>query len=219
MRALEYQFPGLRARVLAAQAAPGLSPLSEVQPPHPAECVDNSHHEVQGLHPATRTECSERTSGVQLPRPPGAAVAPEPPEEPSNEPSAAPHADRQRASSQAGLGGGPAAEFFAALGDEWRLTGSQQARLSSAVAAAVGSGWDPQDLAAWTCTNTAGIRNPYAVLAARLSPAELPPPSPRQRARLPWCGECDERTRLVDFDGDAPRPCPTCRPMMLSGHT
>jgi hypothetical protein len=44
------------------------------------------------------------------------------------------------------------------------------------------------------------------VLAARLSPAELPAP-PARPARPPWCGECDQATRMLGFDGDAPRPC------------
>jgi hypothetical protein len=26
-----------------------------------------------------------------------------------------------------------------------------------------------------------------------------------------WCGKCDERTRMLDFDGDSPRPCPSCK--------
>jgi hypothetical protein len=26
---------------------------------------------------------------------------------------------------------------------------------------------------------------------------------PGQRSRPPWCGECDERTRMLGFDGDA----------------
>jgi len=50
------------------------------------------------------------------------------------------------------------------------------------------------------------------VLAAQLSPAELHSPSRQRPTRPQWCGECDERTRLLDFDGDAPRPCPICRP-------
>ena len=41
--------------------------------------------------------------------------------------------------------------------------------------AALEAGWLPQTLAAFTGANTVGVRNPYAVLAARFSPAELPP--------------------------------------------
>ena len=55
--------------------------------------------------------------------------------------------------------------------------------------------------------NITGVRNPYMVLAARLSPAELPAP-PARPARPPWCGECDQATRMLGYDGDAPRPFP-----------
>ena len=72
-------------------------------------------------------------------------------------------------------------------------------------------GWTPQALASATGASTTGVRNPDAVLAARLSPAELPvPPSPS--ARPPWCGECDQVTRMLDYHGDASRPCPKCEP-------
>jgi hypothetical protein len=77
----------------------------------------------------------------------------------------------------------------------------------------------PQPLAAFTSLNIAGARNPYAVLAARLSPAELPPP-PRQRpARPPWCGQCDEITRMLGFYGDASRPCPGRKPWVAASRT
>ena len=96
------------------------------------------------------------------------------------------------------------------LGDAWRLTDTQRARLTPAVNAALGMGWTPQALASATGANTTGVRNPDAVLAARLSPAELPvPPSPS--ARPPWCGECDQVTRMLDYHGDASRPCPKCK--------
>jgi hypothetical protein len=80
------------------------------------------------------------------------------------------------------------------------------------VQAALDAGWMPQALATFTGTNIAGVRNPYAVLAARLSPAELPPRQPQRPARPAWCGQCDEVTRMLGFHGDAPRPCPHCKP-------
>jgi hypothetical protein len=115
-----------------------------------------------------------------------------------------------RPAAKAATGGGGAGEFFAALGDAWRLTDTQRARLTPAVNAALGMGWTPQALASATGANTTGVRNPYAVLAARLSSAELPVPSSRS-ARPPWCGECDQVTRMLDYHGDAPRPCPKCK--------
>lgn len=148
-------------------------------------------------------------------QPRGAAVASEPSIEPSREPSAAPARGRgapTAADGSAGDGGGRAGEFFDALGPTWRLTAPQRTRLTPAVLAALDVGWTPHELANLTGANTDGIRNPYAVLAARLSAAELPAPSHQHSARLPWCGQCDERTRMVGFYGDAPAPCPRCRP-------
>jgi len=45
------------------------------------------------------------------------------------------------------------------------------------VLAALDDGRTPRGLAGFTGANTDGVRNPYAVLAARLPAAELPPPA------------------------------------------
>jgi hypothetical protein len=90
-------------------------------------------------------------------------------------------------------------------------TPTQRLKLARAVALALEAGWTPSALAAFTGANTDGVRSPYAVLTARLSPAELPPP-PARSARPSWCGPCDQVTRMLDYHGDAPRPCPRCKP-------
>jgi hypothetical protein len=108
--------------------------------------------------------------------------------------------------------GGTTGEFFARLEPDWPLTARQQRRLAPAVTDALAGGWAPAVLATFVGANTAGVRNPAAVLAARLSPAELPAPPGLARARPTWCGACDEGTRLAGYDGDAPRPCPVCHP-------
>jgi hypothetical protein len=59
-------------------------------------------------------------------------------------------------------------------------------------------GWTPRTLAAFTGANTTGVRSLYAVLTARLSRAELPPPHGQHPARPPWCGQSDEVTRMLD---------------------
>ena len=213
---LEHQFPGLSIR-LAAAAAPGADGQSDgVQSPHPesgdSEAVDNRPDRVQQLQPEPRTGCNRRIGGVQQAHERGAAVAPEPS---GNHPWNRPPPPRTRqVPTTAGIAGGGQAvdEFFAVLDDGWRLTADQRARLAPAAQAALHAGWSPQALAAFTGANTAGVRNPYAVLAARLSPAELPPPQPQRPARPPWCGQCDEVTRMLGFDSDAPRPCPHCKP-------
>jgi hypothetical protein len=147
----------------------------------------------------------------------GAAAVPEPYEEPSSEPpAAAARAGEALAAAGDGPGGGPVVRFFDALGEAWRLTAAQRDRLAPAVAAALSAGWTPAGLAEFTGANTGGVRNRYAVLAARVSAAELPAP-PRSAAlpqRPPWCGECDERTRRREDAGgaDAGR-CPVCHPL------
>lgn len=143
---------------------------------------------------------------------PDTAVSPDPPE--NHKGTAAAHARKTRrpAAADARVG-----EFFAALGNAWRLTETQRTRLAPAVGAALDMGWAPLALASAAGTDTAGVRSPYAVLAARLSPAELPVPAARS-ARPPWCGECDEVTRMLDYHGDAPRPCPRCK-RPRAGHT
>ncbi len=144
---------------------------------------------------------------------PDTAVSPDPPE-------------NHQGTTAAGTPGpaaiaGPATTMAADLGEfferltylnpRWQLTASQHRRLSPAVTAALAAGRSPRDLAETVGANIDGVRSPYAVLAARLSPTELPHP-PAQGVRPPWCGQCDQRTRMLGFDGDAPAPCPRCKP-------
>jgi hypothetical protein len=177
-----------------------------------AESADNWPGGVHRLHPALRTGCNQDSNGVQPAHTRGATAAPEPSKEPAWEPAAPPPAtEALPVAGAAGGDGGPAGEFFAALGPSWRLTAAQRARLVPAVTTALTAGWTPQTLAAIAGANTSGVRNPYAVLAARLSPAELPLPQSQRPSRPPWCGQCDERTRMLGFDSDAPCPCPRCK--------
>ena len=212
---LEHRFPGLAAGLAPAAPSGADDQADGGAPPHPvvtcSEAVDNRPGGVQQFHPEPGTGCNRHAGGVQLAQERGAAVAPEPSKEPCIEPSAAPTWPDE-APALDGQGGGPIGEFFTALGPDWRLTAAQRTRLAPAVATALNAGWTPRPLAAVTGANTSGVRNPYAVLAARLAPAELPLPHTQRPSRPPWCGQCDERTRMLGFDGDAPRPCPRCKP-------
>jgi hypothetical protein len=221
LAALERQFPGLTARVAILRTAGGMrreDPGSGVQLLHPAARmhVDNVTDGVQPLHLVLATGCNHRRNGVQPPQERGAAVAPEPSFEPSREPSAAfagaRDADPVTLDDRPGAGG--AGEFFTRLGPGWPLTDMQRRRLAPKAAAALGAGWDPAALAAFVGANTAGVRSPAGVLAARLSPAELPAPPGRARARPAWCGECSERTRrLQRANGADAGRCPRCHPL------
>jgi Helix-turn-helix domain len=215
--ALEHQFPVLGIRLAAAAQLGADGQADGVKSPHPVaaagEAVDNWPYGVQQLHPGPGTGCNQRADGVQPAQERGAAVAPEPSKEPYMEPSAAPLTRETQPAGEGGLGGGMAGEFFATLGAGWRLTGAQRARLAPAVEAALSMGWTPAALGEFIGGNTVGVRSPYAVLAARLSRAELPATRGQPPARPPWCGQCDEVTRMLDFDGDAPRPCLRCKPL------
>ena len=177
---LEHRFPGLGARLAAAAQPSSDGQADGVQSPRPVAtggaAVDDWPSGVQPLRPEPGTGCSRRADGVQLVPSRDAAIAPEPPKEPWIEPSAPAREDE--ASALDARGGGPIGEFFAALGSDWRLTAAQRTRLAAAVTAALTAGWTPRTLAAATGANTSGVRNPYAVLAARLRPAELPLPTP-----------------------------------------
>ncbi|MHB1596531.1 MAG: helix-turn-helix domain-containing protein [Streptosporangiaceae bacterium] len=212
---LERQFPGLAAR-LAAAWEDGRS--DGVQSPHPViGAVDNPPDEVQLVHPVAGAGCNQRANGVQPVQPRGAAAAPEPYLEPSREPSAASAHAREDPASPGTAGVSEVAcdigvgNFFAALGDSWMLTGAQRARLAPSIGAALDAGWAPRQLAGFVGANTDGIRNPYAVLVSRLSLTELPPPNGQRKTRPAWCRQCDQRTRMIDFAGDSPRPCPACK--------
>lgn len=51
------------------------------------------------------------------------------------------------------------------------------------------------------------------IVAVALDLDAAPPPTAGDpHARPPWCGECDERTRIAG-DPDAPRRCPECHPL------
>ena len=214
LAALGHHFPGLAARVAVVACPDAGGAADGLQPPHPARAVDDQADGVQPLHPASGTGCNEHAGGVQSAQPRGAAVAPEPSTESSREPSAARARGREAllAAQGSAVGAGRAGEFFEALGPAWRLTAAQWARLTPAVLAALDDGWTPHGLAGFAGVNTDGVRNPYTVLAARLSAAELPPPARLRAPRPPWCGQCDQNTRMLGFDGDAPRPCPRCKP-------
>jgi hypothetical protein len=216
LAALEAQFPGLASRVAANTQANAVA-ADGVQPLHPVleAAVDNVPRGVQPLHPAAATGCNQRSNGVQRLPERGAAAAPEPPVEPSLEPPApacarraAPMGSHGTAVEVAGAG-----EFFAALGPRWLLSIRQRHRLTPAVQAALAAGWTPSALARYAAANPDGVRNPYAVLASRLAPGELPAPA-QPPPRPPWCGHCHHETRRREHaDGTDAGRCPRCHPL------
>jgi hypothetical protein len=110
--------------------------------------------------------------------------------------------------------------YFDALGPQWRLTAAHRDRLTPAVVAAVAEGWAPDRLAGFTGADSTGVRNPYTVLSARLSPDQLPDAPGSASSRPRWCGRCDRQSRFLldEFGYPSAVPCPECR--LVSGeHT
>ncbi|MGW5364453.1 hypothetical protein [Actinopolymorpha pittospori] len=104
-----------------------------------------------------------------------------------------------------------AAAVVEALGSRWRLGRHAIERLAPAIDAALDAGWTSESLAAHLRESPEGVRSPYAVLSARL--ADLPSPPALRPERRPWCGQCDESSRLREADDDhRPFRCPTCHP-------
>ena len=207
---LRRPFPGRGARAAAAACPDTREAPDGGQSPHPASAVDNPADRVQLLHPASGTGCNQRTDEVQPVQSRGATAAPEPSKEPYLEPPVA-AAGACEAPLASGAAGGRAGRRVL------RRTGRRLAAHPHPAAQARPS--RHRGLGARlgaTCargvrrSNTDGVRNPYAVLTARLSPAGLPPP--RRPALPPWCGQSDQTTRMLGFHSDAPRPCPRCKP-------
>ncbi|AEH08772.1 hypothetical protein FsymDg_1287 [Candidatus Protofrankia datiscae] len=102
------------------------------------------------------------------------------------------------------------------LGSSWRLTPRQRTRLAPLVTTALAAGWTPSGLRETLGANPGGVRSPYAVLRTRLTDLPDPPTtgSAPAVARPPWCGICNESTRLFELDDGRARRCPTCHPLI-----
>lgn len=70
------------------------------------------------------------------------------------------------------------------------------------------AGWTPTDLANALTDNLGTATNRTAVVRARLH--RIGPPL--ATSRPPWCGECDQHTRLRELDDGRPVRCPRCHP-------
>lgn len=188
---LERLFPGLTQRVAAKRAdEPDVS--GEVKTVQPARNVlenpvDNPDNGVKPVQPVDPDGVKPVPHGVNSlphglkPVPSrGEASSPEPSYEPSmNRPEPPPpseHGEQQSQENQAAGGDLRLGEFFDGLGPAWPLSSAQRERLAPAARSALSRGWEPRALAAHIGANISGVRNPYAVLKARLRPTELPEP-------------------------------------------
>lgn len=174
------------------------------------------HNGCQSDARQSATGDTDDTPGVtQLRHPTGdTTVTPDPPGNHQDPPPPAREPADRAGNRSAPSGGGGHEEFHTALGPAWRLSRGQRRRLAPCVTAALTAGWTPTTLAAAVGANTDGVRSPYAVLTSRL--ADLPDPpaaGPYAAAKPPWCGQCDETTRLLEhLTDDKVARCPRCHP-------
>jgi len=119
---------------------------------------------------------------------------------------------------------GPGAEqLLASLPSPWATGRRERAELATRVGAALAAGWSHRDLAGYlTAPPPPDMRRPGAVLAHRLRPDILPDPPatvPPADPDHPWCGHCDQVTRLLTtpdpnaHDGERALHCPHCHPL------
>ena len=222
---LERRFPGLAAR-LAASTQPGDADAADgVQPLHPAvavadAAVHNAADGVQRSHPAPGTGCNQRTAGVQPVQPRGAVVAPEPILGSIRGTVRRPRAHARSAD----CSGWPGCRRWAGWGVLRRARLGLAAHRGPAGQAdpgrAVGAGRGLDAAGASGIHRGEHQRCPQRVRSARGPALARRTTAPRPAAaRPPWCGECDQDTRMLDFDGDTPRRCPRCKPSAVMNRT
>ncbi|MBG0828200.1 helix-turn-helix domain-containing protein [Planomonospora sp. ID67723] len=149
-------------------------------------------------------------------------LSPDPPENHQEPPPARARAQRLRLVGGRTPGGGgepvipetvtpPVQEVLAALGPGWPLSLRQIDRLAPRIAAALAGGWTAAALAEHLGANTAGVRNPYAVLASRLG--DLPDPSHRPSVRPgpPDRSVAEALTATCPHGAPSPAGCAFCR--------
>jgi hypothetical protein len=104
------------------------------------------------------------------------------------------------------------AEVMDRLVDAWEMSDSDVRKGSEAVAAALASGWTPEQIfSKATARGPGGLGDRGAGMAARLAKIVETKP-PRQRVVIEPCGDCNPFRRLEDADGNDMGSCPKCNP-------
>jgi hypothetical protein len=81
------------------------------------------------------------------------------------------------------------------------------------IAAALEADPDVRDPFAYLLAISAAGTSQIGEFLARMRRQLATQPAEPRPAKPPWCGECDERTRLVDADSDHPARCIRCHPL------
>jgi hypothetical protein len=101
--------------------------------------------------------------------------------------------------------------------------GRERRELVRLVGLALEAGWTDTGLKGELERDLGGARSPIGVWLHRLKPENLQTPAaspgPAGNARPPWCGVCNERSRLVENDDDTSHHCRTCHPRYQAATT
>jgi hypothetical protein len=107
---------------------------------------------------------------------------------------------------------GAGARLLASLPAKYRPSEQTIARLAPKVDLLISAGQAPAELVRRLTAGIDSAHDPGAALVQRLE--KLPPPKGVQLPeKPPWCGECDQRTRMREKpDTGLPYRCPDCHP-------
>ena len=83
------------------------------------------------------------------------------------------------------------------------------------VASRLRAGWSAGDLVTALTKSLNGVASRHGVIRSRLKRLGPPPAT----GRPPWCGDCDERTRLLELDDGRATRCHRCHPAASSTRT
>jgi|GEM_PF-6013870 len=205
-------------------APPAPTPASGGPDPRQSDGGDRTPPPSQPCHPTPDTalsphprhSCDTRTSLNVLEPPPPARGDQTPADSPPTAPAGggghnADHNDDPGPDDRPG-DGSPGRELLAALTPPWTLTRRQITKLAPAAGAALAAGWPAPALRSHLTANPDGVRSPYAVIRARLADLPDPPATGGHHPRPPWCGHCDQTSRLIDLDDGRAARCPDCHP-------
>jgi hypothetical protein len=111
---------------------------------------------------------------------------------------------------------GTGARFLAdRLPLRYRPDQSTIARLAPKVEQLLAAGWSEADLERRLTGGADSDHSPAATVVRRVERFPLPKGVPTPE-RPPWCGECDEHTRLRENAAGDPVRCPDCHPRCVA---
>lgn len=110
---------------------------------------------------------------------------------------------------------GPGGRFLASLPLRYRPDSRAIARLAPKVDLLLANGWVAGELLRRLTAGIDSAHSPAGALVRRLEGLPLPK-GVQAAAKPPWCGECDERTRMRETPDDKVIRCRECHPQRVA---